>query len=211
VASAAIAVATILQRAQFLRRHFDRMSSKLPKMIFQVGRRDRWMMFVFGIFLFSLILTFHYFWESIPVPLPNGVTWTHAPEGNSGAVEPPPPPPGPPQPDAPPPGQGPDEHSPPSPPDHDHDHEHELDPELAPVPPITDIVPGRPVKPENITVSGLIFYGRKDRVRCMRCYLEVCADSESPTASPGLLAGIRSFRQNELWTRPPSMMQMQKF
>jgi hypothetical protein len=192
VASAAIAVATILQRAQFLRRHFDRMSSKLPKMIFQVGRRDRWMMFVFGIFLFSLILTFHYFWESIPVPLPNGVTWTHAPEGNSGAVEPPPPPPGPPQPDAPPPGQGPDEHSPPS---------HELDPELAPVPPITDIVPGRPVKPENITVSGLIFYGRKDRVRCMRCYLEVCADSEPPTASPGLLAGIRCFRQNELWTR----------
>jgi hypothetical protein len=29
------------------------------------------------------------------------------------------------------------------------------------------------VKPQNITVSGLIFYGRKDRVSCMHPYLEV--------------------------------------
>ncbi|KAJ4264339.1 hypothetical protein NW762_005535 [Fusarium torreyae] len=28
------------------------------------------------------------------------------------------------------------------------------------------------VKPENITVSGLVFYGRKSRVSTMRCYLE---------------------------------------
>lgn len=29
------------------------------------------------------------------------------------------------------------------------------------------------VKPQNITVSGLVFYGRKDRVSCMHSYLEV--------------------------------------
>jgi hypothetical protein len=32
-------------------------------------------------------------------------------------------------------------------------------------------------KPQNITVSGLVFYGRKDRVSCMHSYLEVsCQD-----------------------------------
>jgi hypothetical protein len=29
------------------------------------------------------------------------------------------------------------------------------------------------VKPENVTVSGFVFYGRKSRVSSMRCYLEV--------------------------------------
>ncbi|KAJ6440215.1 mitochondrial-processing peptidase subunit alpha protein [Purpureocillium lavendulum] len=29
-----------------------------------------------------------------------------------------------------------------------------------------------PRKPANTTVSGLVFYGRKDRVSCLRCYLE---------------------------------------
>lgn len=28
-------------------------------------------------------------------------------------------------------------------------------------------------KPANTTVSGLVFYGRKDRVSCLRCYIEV--------------------------------------
>jgi len=30
-----------------------------------------------------------------------------------------------------------------------------------------------PKKPANTTVSALVFYGRKDRVSCLRCYLEV--------------------------------------
>jgi hypothetical protein len=29
------------------------------------------------------------------------------------------------------------------------------------------------VKPNNITVAGLVFFGRKDRVEMLRCYLEV--------------------------------------
>jgi hypothetical protein len=29
------------------------------------------------------------------------------------------------------------------------------------------------VKPQKITVSGLVFYGRKDRASCMHSYLEV--------------------------------------
>lgn len=29
------------------------------------------------------------------------------------------------------------------------------------------------IKPENLTISGLVFFGRKDRVESMHCYLEV--------------------------------------
>ncbi|GAO13531.1 hypothetical protein UVI_02015930 [Ustilaginoidea virens] len=35
-------------------------------------------------------------------------------------------------------------------------------------------------KPDNITVSGLVFYGRRDRVRTMLCYLEVRAPTRGP-------------------------------
>jgi hypothetical protein len=46
------------------------------------------------------------------------------------------------------------------------------------------ILPGDPVntsqiprisgKPRNLTISGFVFYGRRDRVESMHCYLEVC-------------------------------------
>ncbi|OAX77226.1 hypothetical protein ACJ72_08478 [Emergomyces africanus] len=29
------------------------------------------------------------------------------------------------------------------------------------------------IKPENIVISGFVFYGRRDRVEAMRCYVEV--------------------------------------
>jgi hypothetical protein len=29
-------------------------------------------------------------------------------------------------------------------------------------------------KPNNLTISGFVFYGRRDRVESMHCYLEVC-------------------------------------
>jgi hypothetical protein len=39
--------------------------------------------------------------------------------------------------------------------------------------------PGNPTswatgKPDNLTISGFVFYGRRDRVESMHCYLEVC-------------------------------------
>lgn len=40
-----------------------------------------------------------------------------------------------------------------------------------PVAPGSSLVPSS--KPGNITVSGLVFYGRRDRASCLRCYLEV--------------------------------------
>lgn len=30
-----------------------------------------------------------------------------------------------------------------------------------------------PAKPEGVIVSGLVFYGRRDRASCMLCYLQV--------------------------------------
>ncbi|PWI64411.1 hypothetical protein PCL_10479 [Purpureocillium lilacinum] len=38
--------------------------------------------------------------------------------------------------------------------------------------PNSDISQLPPKKPANTTVSGVVFYGRKDRVSCLRCYLE---------------------------------------
>jgi hypothetical protein len=29
------------------------------------------------------------------------------------------------------------------------------------------------IKPENLTISGLVFFGRRDRVKSMSCYMEV--------------------------------------
>lgn len=34
--------------------------------------------------------------------------------------------------------------------------------------------PRIPGKPNNLTISGFVFYGRRDRVESMHCYLEVC-------------------------------------
>lgn len=41
--------------------------------------------------------------------------------------------------------------------------------------------PRIPGKPNNLTISGFVFYGRRDRVESMHCYLEVgCVDILSP-------------------------------
>lgn len=42
------------------------------------------------------------------------------------------------------------------------------------------------VKPKDIKIVGLVFYGRKNRVEMLRCYLEV---SESPSSCPALSYG----------------------
>ena len=38
------------------------------------------------------------------------------------------------------------------------------------------------IKPLGIKVSGLVFFGRRDRVSCLRCYIEVSRTCRLPTA-----------------------------
>jgi len=44
-----------------------------------------------------------------------------------------------------------------------------------------DVRVGAFIKPEGIKIIGLVFFGRKNRVEILRCFLEVCL--QSATAS----------------------------
>lgn len=42
-------------------------------------------------------------------------------------------------------------------------------------------------KPNNISVNGIIFYGRKDRVSCLLCYIEVSPGEGSEARLFGIM------------------------
>lgn len=48
------------------------------------------------------------------------------------------------------------------------------------------------VKPEGVIVSGLVFYGRRDRVSCMKCYIEVCQSRYAMSTANSLSRRILS-------------------